>query len=382
MLRAARHVHAQTGMRNLCLSGGVALNCVANGRILREGPFEEIWIQPAAGDAGSALGTALFIWHQLLDKARTPRAEDSESGALLGDAFSDDEIAAFLATTGAAHTRIEDDDSLTEQVADLLAGGNVVGWFQGRMEFGPRALGGRSILGDPRRADMQTVINQKVKFREGFRPFAPAVLKEYADEYFDLGADQESPYMLLVCPVRANKLRALDADEARLEGIDRVKANRSEIPAVTHVDGSARVQTVDLARNGLYRRLLEAFHRKTDCPVLVNTSFNLGWEPIVRTPREAYETFMSSDIDALCMGHFLLTKPSQRASVGIKRTRAARRAARRPVREPVLRGRHARRGGARRVQARAAANFRSRTASRCSTGLTRAPPMTRTSPTR
>jgi carbamoyltransferase len=324
MLRAARHVHARTGLRNLCLSGGVALNCVANGRILREGPFERIWIQPAAGDAGSALGTALFIWHQLLDNARTPKPQDSEAGARLGDAFSDDEIAAFLATTGAAYTRIESDESVAEQVVELLAAGKVVGWFQGRMEFGPRALGARSILADPRRADMQAVINQKVKFREGFRPFAPAVLRECADEYFEWSADQESPYMLLVCPVRADKRRSLDEDEAQLEGIDLVRARRSVIPAVTHVDDSARIQTVDAERNSVYRKLLESFHRKTDCPVVVNTSFNLGWEPIVRTPREAYETFMSSDIDALCMGHILLTKPAQRAWVGGGRERRAR----------------------------------------------------------
>jgi carbamoyltransferase len=323
MLRAARHVHASTEVRNLCLSGGVALNCVANGRILRDGPFDQIWIQPAAGDAGSALGTALFIWHQLLDNPRTPKPQDSEASALLGDAYSDDQIEVFLASTGATYVHIDEDDALSEQVADLLAAGNVVGWFQGRMEFGPRALGSRSILGDPRQPDMQRVINQKVKFREGFRPFAPAVLREHVDEYFDYGAEQESPYMLLVCQVREGKRRALDPEEAQLEGIDRVKARRSVIPAVTHVDGSARIQTVDAERHGLYYELLGAFYRKTDCPVLVNTSFNLAWEPIVRTPREAYETFMSSDIDALCMGHFLLTKPAQRAWVGGARERRA-----------------------------------------------------------
>jgi len=316
MLRAVRHVHAKTGMRNLCLSGGVALNCVANGRILREGPFEKIWIQPAAGDAGSALGSALFVWYQLLDNPRTARPGDSEHGSLLGFEFGDDEIQTFLDGTGASYTRIDDDDALTEQVADLLADGNVLGWFQGRMEFGPRALGARSILGDPRRPEMQSVINRKVKFREGFRPFAPAVLREYVDDYFEYGSTEDSPYMLLVCPVRESKRRAT-AEEASVEGLDKLQVQRSVIPAVTHVDFSARIQTVDAERHGLYRKLLEAFHRKTDCPVLVNTSFNLSWEPIVGTPQEAYATFMSSGIDALCMGHFLLTKRAQKAWVEV-----------------------------------------------------------------
>jgi carbamoyltransferase len=316
VLRAGRHVHAVTGMKNLCLSGGVALNCVANGRLLREGPFENIWIQPAAGDAGSALGVALFIWHQLLDKTRVPRPEDSEFGALLGDSFDDDEIEAFLAGTGAAYTDFDAEDAMLDAVSDLLAEGRVVGWFQGRMEFGPRALGARSILGDPRRVDMQSVINRKVKFREGFRPFAPAVLREHVDEYFEYGSAQDSPYMLVVCPVGESQ-RLSDADEGAV-GIDKLRVHRSRIPAVTHVDYSARIQTVDPERHGPYRRLLEAFHRKTGCPVLVNTSFNLGWEPIVRLPQEAYDTFMSSEIDALCMGRFLLKKPDQKAWVRVE----------------------------------------------------------------
>jgi len=315
MLRAARHVHAVTGSENLCLSGGVALNCVANGRILREGPFENVWIQPAAGDAGSALGVALFIWHQLLDRPRTANPADSERGALLGPAWGDEQIRAFLDGTGAAYSHVADDEALTERVADLLAAGKVVGWFQGRMEFGPRALGSRSILGDPTRPEMQSVINRKVKFREGFRPFAPAVLQEHVDEYFDFEAGRESPYMLLVCPVHERRRRALTPEEAAARGIAKLQAQRSTIPSVTHVDFSARVQTVDLVRHPLYRRLLEAFHRKTGCPVLINTSFNLGWEPIVCTPKEAYETFMSSDIDALCVGHFVLQKREQRAWV-------------------------------------------------------------------
>jgi len=316
VLRAARHAHARTGMKNLCLSGGVALNCVANGRVLREGPFDGIWIQPASGDAGSALGVALFIWHQLLENQRVPKPEDSQHGTLLGQEFSDDEIQSFLAKTNAVYTRIDDDDALVEQVADLLANSKVVGWFQGRMEFGPRALGSRSILGDSRRPEMQSVINQKVKFREGFRPFAPAVLAEFAGEYFDCRALQDSPYMLIVCPVSETKRIELDRAGAQATGIDKLHTRRSTIPAVTHVDYSARVQTVD-ERHGPYRRLLEAFYRKTGCPVLVNTSFNLAWEPIVRTPREAFETFMSSDIDALCIGHHILTKTSQPSNVSV-----------------------------------------------------------------
>jgi carbamoyltransferase len=316
VLRAARHVHARTGQRNLCLSGGVALNCVANGRILREGPFEEIWIQPASGDAGSALGVALFIWHQLLGNPRQARREDSQRGSLLGQEFSDREIQNFLDGTNAVYTRMEDEDALVERVADLLASGKVVGWFQGRMEFGPRALGSRSILGDSRRPEMQSVINQKVKFREGFRPFAPSVLAECVGDYFEHSASHDSPYMLIVCPVSETKRLPLDEAAARATGIDKLRTPRSTIPAVTHVDYSARIQTVD-ERHGVYRRLIEAFHRKTGCPVLVNTSFNLGWEPIVRTPAEAFETFMSCDIDALCLGRQILTKDSQPAHVSV-----------------------------------------------------------------
>ncbi|MDH3211937.1 MAG: methyltransferase domain-containing protein [Myxococcales bacterium] len=317
VLRSGRHVHAQTGMTNLCLSGGVALNCVANGRLLREGPFENIWIQPAAGDAGSALGVALFTWHQLLDEPRTTRPSDSQRGSLLGTEYSDEEIEAFLASTNATWTRLDDDDALTEHVADQLADGKVVGWYQGRMEFGPRALGSRSILGDPRRPDMQSLINRKVKFREGFRPFAPAVLREHVDDYFAFGASQESPYMLVVCPVQESRRRPVSDAETRAQGLDKLRVDRSEIPAVTHVDFSARIQTVDAERHGLYRRLIEAFHRKTGCPIVINTSFNLGWEPIVNTPREAYATFMSSDIDVLCMGHFLITKSDQKSWVSV-----------------------------------------------------------------
>jgi SAM-dependent methyltransferase len=315
MLRCARHVHARTKLKNLCLAGGVALNCVANGRILREGPFENVWIQPAADDAGGALGVALFIWHQLLGNERLARAADAQRGSFLGPAFPDGDIRRFLDGAGARYEHIEDEARLCDAVASRLAAGKVVGWFQGRMEFGPRALGARSILGDPRRPEMQAVINQKVKFREGFRPFAPAVLAERAAEFFEVDARFDNPYMLLVAPVTAAKRRVLSAADQAATGIAKLQVQRSTIPAVTHVDDSARIQTVDLDRHGLYRRLLEAFDRQTGCPVLVNTSFNLGWDPIVCTPEDAYRTFMSSDIDVLCMGHFLLEKPAQPAWV-------------------------------------------------------------------
>jgi carbamoyltransferase len=315
MLRCARHAHARTGMKNLCLAGGVALNCVGNGRILREGPFENIWIQPAADDAGGALGVALFIWHQLLGNPRVAQPTDSQSGSFLGPAFSDDEIRRFLDAANARYEYIPDDALLCDEVADALASQNVVGWFQGRMEFGPRALGGRSILGDPRWPAAQTVMNQKVKFREGFRPFAPSVLAEEAPAYFSVNGGCESPYMLLVAPVAEDKRRPLGSDEQDVRGLDKLKVQHSTIPSVTHVDYSARIQTVDPDRHGIYRRLVESFHRKTRCPVVVNTSFNLGWDPIVCTPEDAYRTFMSSDIDALCMGHFLLRKAAQPAWV-------------------------------------------------------------------
>jgi len=293
LLKMARHVHAETGMSRLCLAGGVALNCVANGRLLREGPFDDIWIQPAAGDAGGALGVALFVWHQLLGNPRDTEETDSQRGSLLGVSYSDDQIDAFLQTTNANYERIADSDLLCDRVAGEIEKGRVVAWFQGRMEFGPRALGCRSILADARGAEMQSLINTKIKFREGFRPFAPAVLKEHAEEYFEMQACRESPYMLLAGPVQ-------------LGGC-------STIPAATHVDCSARVQTVDPERHGLFHKLLDTFYRKTGCPVVVNTSFNLSWEPIVCCPRDAYRTFMTSGIDTLCMGHYVLAKSAQPA---------------------------------------------------------------------
>jgi carbamoyltransferase len=313
MLRMARHVQRETGERNLCLAGGVALNCVGNGRILREGPFEKVWIQPAAGDAGGSLGAALSVWHQYLGNER--RAEDvcrgrsdGMSGAYLGPEFGADEIEEFLVTVGARYRRVRAAE-LSEAVARLLADEKVVGWFQGRMEFGPRALGARSILGDPRSPRMQSQMNLKIKFRESFRPFAPSVLRERVAEYFELDAD--SPYMLLVAPVREHLRRPLTADEERLFGIEKLNVPRSTIPAVTHVDYSARIQTVRREENPAYYDLLAAFERLTGCAVLVNTSFNVRGEPIVCTPAEAYACFMRTEMDCLALGEFVLLKSEQ-----------------------------------------------------------------------
>jgi carbamoyltransferase len=297
MLALARHVHRETGEPNLCLAGGVALNCVANGRLLREGPFENVWIQPAAGDAGGALGAALTVWHEWADAPRTPAPDDAMQGSYLGPGFSDDAIAAFLESEAIPHERL-DEAALVERTAALLAEGNVVGWFQGRMEFGPRALGHRSILADPRGRDVQRVVNLKIKFRESFRPFAPSILADRAADYFELR--DESPYMLLVAPVRGATTAST--------GLDRRQHTDSPIPAVTHVDGSARVQTVTDERNPLYARLLRAFEAETGCPVLVNTSFNVRGEPIVCTPEDAYRCFRRTHMDALVLGPYLVTK--------------------------------------------------------------------------
>ena len=311
MLRCARHVHAETGMKNLCLAGGVALNCVGNGRILREGPFDDVWIQPAAGDAGGALGTALFIWHQLLDKPRAAQPGDSQSGSLLGPQFSDDEIAAFLDSIRAKYRRFDDDDALCDYVSDLMAQEKVVGWCQGRMEFGPRALGGRSILGDARSRQMQSVMNLKIKFRESFRPFAPSVLREKAADYFEMRPRHESPYMLLIAPVHPSKRREPNAEDAQQRGIDKLKSCRSEVPAITHVDYSARVQTVDAARHGRYYQLLRSFEKKTGCPVIINTSFNIRGEPIVCSPQQAHRCFMATNMDVLVLERIVLLKEDQ-----------------------------------------------------------------------
>jgi carbamoyltransferase len=311
MLKMARHVHRETGMKNLCLAGGVALNCVGNGRLLREGPFENLWIQPAAGDAGGALGTALFIWHQLLDQPRTVGAIDSQSGSLLGPHYSDDEIRTFLESKGAKFRCYGDDELLCEAVTDLLVAEKVVGWVQGRMEFGPRALGSRSILGDARSTAMQSVMNLKIKFRESFRPFAPSVLEERVDEFFETRPNEQSPYMLLVAPVRESKRANVNGEMDRLQGIDKLKVCRSEVPAITHVDYSARIQTVDRERHGRYYTLLKKFAERTGCPVIVNTSFNVRGEPIVCAPEHAYRCFLATNMDALVLERFVLLKEDQ-----------------------------------------------------------------------
>jgi carbamoyltransferase len=311
MLRCARHVHKMTGMKNLCLAGGVALNCVGNGRVLREGPFENLWVQPAAGDAGGALGVALFIWHQLLGNARQPVARDSQHGSLLGPRHSRDEIRAFLDKAGATYEELPDDEALCARVADLLASEKVIGWFQGRMEFGPRALGSRSILGDPRSTEMQSVMNLKIKFRESFRPFAPSVLEEHVDEWFETRPREQSPYMLLVAPVQRSKRRELNGEAASTSGLDKLKLHRSLVPAITHVDYSARIQTVDADRHGLYYKLIDRFREKTGCPLVINTSFNVRGEPIVGSPADAYRCFLATNIDALILEHFVLLKELQ-----------------------------------------------------------------------
>jgi len=311
LLRMARTVHRDTGLDQLCLAGGVALNCVANGRLLREGPFRRIWIQPAAGDAGGALGIATLIWHRHLDRPRTVRSgRDAMHGALLGPAFSDQEIEQFLLTQGAVYERL-DRAELATRVARLLASEKVVGWFQGRMEFGPRALGARSILGDPRSRTMQAQMNIKIKFREGFRPFAPSVLRERVADYFEL--DTESPYMLLVAPIKPQRQVPMTAEQRALWGIDQLNVVRSDIPAVTHIDYSARIQTVTPDENPEYYDLLSAFERLTGCAVLVNTSFNVRGEPIVCTPSDAYRCFMRTNLDYLALGPFLLDKARQAA---------------------------------------------------------------------
>jgi len=311
VLRTARHLHTQTKMNNLVLAGGVALNCVANGRLLREGPFEDIWIQPAAGDAGGALGSALFVWHQLLNKPRDPQGRDAQKGSLLGPQFNTESIRRVLNSAEIPATHFTDEGELLTHVAGLLAEGKVVGWFSGRMEFGPRALGSRSILGDPRSPTMQTTMNLKIKFRESFRPFAPVVLREHAHEWFDLDPRHESPYMLLVAPVREEHRTSLEADQRRLmldspDLCQRVGIPRSTIPAVTHIDYSARLQTVDAERNPHFYRLLQAFYARTGCPVLVNTSFNVRGEPIVCSPEEALRCFRATDMDALVLEDFVI----------------------------------------------------------------------------
>jgi carbamoyltransferase len=309
MLRMARTAHKKTGLDSLCLAGGVALNCVGNGRLLREGPFKNIWIQPAAGDAGGALGVAQLIHHRHLGKPRvlTPGC-DSMKGAYLGPEFTPAQIEEFLKSVGADYVRL-DEQSMLDTVAQRLADEKIVGWFDGRMEFGPRALGARSILGDPRSPRMQADMNIKIKFREGFRPFAPSVLRERVAEYFEL--DGDSPYMLLVAPVQKHRRIPQTAEQHKLWGIEKLNVPRSDIPAITHIDYSARIQTVTRETNRRYYDLIKAFERRTGCGVLINTSFNVRGEPIVCTPEDAYRCFMRTNIDALVIGPFLLEKAAQ-----------------------------------------------------------------------
>jgi carbamoyltransferase len=320
MLRIGRHLRDRTGMRYLVLAGGVALNCVANGKLLQEGMFEDLWIQPAAGDAGGALGAALFVWYQLLDRPRSnDGVHDSQKGSFLGPRYCSDEIAKYLDRLGVPSQRFDDDVALIEHVAELLADGQVVGWFQGRMEFGPRALGARSILGDPRNTQMQATMNLKIKFRESFRPFAPCVLQESAHKWFGIRPGGESPYMLLVAPVLDEHRAPIDPEQAEIMKSDpdlrnRVNIVRSTVPAITHVDYSARLQTVDAERNPRLHRLLEAFCRMTGCPVLVNTSFNVRGEPIVCTPQDAYRCFAATDMDALVLEDVVVRKDAQRGA--------------------------------------------------------------------
>lgn len=315
MLRMARAAHAATGMKNLVMAGGVALNAVGNGRIVREGPFEKVWIQPAAGDAGGALGAALFVWHQLLERPRGAKQRDSQRGSLLGPAYSDDEVAAFLNAEGVKHATYASDEALCDAVARLIANEKVVGWFQGRMEFGPRALGARSILADARSGTMQSVLNLKIKFRESFRPFAPACLREHGHEWFEMQPDDDSPYMLRVMPLR--KHHRLEIQRGRVYGLKKLREARSSVPAITHVDFSARVQTVDAERSPLLHMLLSRFYKLTGCPMVVNTSFNVRGEPIVCTPAQAYRCFCATGMDVLVMGRHLVMRDDAMPDEGV-----------------------------------------------------------------
>ena len=303
MLRMARHAQKMTGSRHLCLAGGVALNCVGNGKILREKIFDRIWIQPAAGDAGGAVGAALMAWHNHFDRPRTPSVPDAMSGALLGPSFDAETIGEFLTTHTGYDIPLMEEEEMLARTAGLLADGKVVGWFQGRMEFGPRALGGRSILGDPRSAEMQRKLNLKIKYRESFRPFAPSIAVEHVQDYFEL--DEPSPYMLIVADVAHRLRKPVDGS---VQGLDKLYQVRSDLPAITHVDGSARIQTVDRSVNPRYHALLTAFEQQTGCPVLINTSFNVRGEPIVCTPEDAWRCFMRTDMDVLVMDRYVIEK--------------------------------------------------------------------------
>jgi carbamoyltransferase len=309
MLRMTRSLADEASAKNLCLAGGVALNCVANGKLLRDGRFEKLWIQPAAGDAGGALGAALAAYHSFKDQPRkVNKCGDSMKGSYLGPEFSQKDIEGRLGVAGAKY-KVLDDNALVDACAEALEAENAVGWFQGRMEFGPRALGGRSILGDARSPKMQSMLNLKVKFRESFRPFAPSVLREHVCEWFEL--DQDSPYMLLVADVRGSHRRPMTQEEQKLFGIEKLNVPRSDIPAVTHVDYSARIQTVHKETNPRYYALIHRFYERTGCPVIVNTSFNVRGEPIVGTPEDAFRCFMGTNIEVLAIGNCFLRKDQQ-----------------------------------------------------------------------
>ena len=310
MLRVVEFARNTTGQSNLCLAGGVALNCVGNGRILRESSFDDVWIQPASGDAGGALGVAQFIWYQLLGNDRVVSRPDMQIGSLLGPEFTSAQVKEFLDAEQVQYSECADDQELTKSVAGLLDAGNVIGWMQGRMEFGPRALGARSILGDARSREMQATINLKIKFRESFRPFAPAVLEEHANDYFDLNG-ASSPYMLLVAPVKEDHRLDLSLDDAARVGVDKREVLRSTLPAITHVDCSARVQSVAEDANPRFRRLLESFYQLTGSPMVVNTSFNIRGEPIVCTPEDAYRCFLGTNMDVLVIDRFVIKKQDQ-----------------------------------------------------------------------
>ncbi|MEN6420528.1 MAG: carbamoyltransferase [Smithella sp.] len=310
MLRMARHIYKETKQKNLCLAGGVALNCVGNGKILREGPFENIWIQPAAGDAGGALGAALFVWYQYLNNQRKADGQkDFMKSSCLGPEYRDDQILQYLKVNDIPYEKFSIEE-MPARIADLIAGEKTIGWFQGRMEFGPRALGARSIIGDARSPGMQEIMNLKIKFRESFRPFAPSVLREKATDFFEI--DSESPYMLIVAPVKENIRRAMTKEEQGYFGLDKLHVIRSSIPAVTHVDYSARVQTVTRESNPTYYEMINKFAEKHKCPVIINTSFNVRGEPIVCTPEDAYLCFMRTNMDYLIMGTYLLSKVNQK----------------------------------------------------------------------
>ncbi len=308
MLRTARHVHRQTGLENLCMAGGVALNCVGNGRILRESPIENLWIQPAAGDAGGALGVALFTWHQLMGEPRTPVSPDAQRATRLGPRVSENEARTAIESANLVYHHVESESNLCDRVASYIAAGKVVGWVNDRMEFGPRALGSRSILGDPRSEKMQSLMNQKIKFRESFRPFAPSILRERVHDYFETRTHEDSPYMnlvALVCPTRRRTATQ------GLTGLQKLGDNLSDLPATTHVDYTSRLQTVDAERHGRYYKMLKSFEKLTACPVLINTSFNVRGEPIVCTAEDAVRCFLATEMDVLVLEDFLLLKDEQ-----------------------------------------------------------------------